>query len=161
MIEFTSRVGDTIDTQISNLSQACDTKHTPRLNMLRRLWSRIFYISVACIYISNILFNYFKMFVLFVFISAAFAASNSTEELLFKCPPSKSWLINVIVGLVALILILLGAKHETVKALLGPRFSWLVQWRRPVLSRSSETSSSDDSKTDCSISENSKSIHFA
>ena len=80
---------------------------------------------------------------------------------LFKCPPSKGWLINVIVCLIALILILLAAKHETVKALLGPKFSRLVQWRRPILSRSSETSSSDDSKTDCSISENSKSIHFA
>ena len=80
---------------------------------------------------------------------------------LFKCPPTKSWIINVIVCLVALLLILLGVKHETVKALLGPKFSWLVHWRRPVLSRSSETSSSDDSKTDCTVSENSKSLHFA
>ena len=103
------------------------------------------------------------MFVLFVFITAVFAASNVADQpkKLFKCPPSKSWLINVIVGLVALVLILLGAKHETVKALLGPRFSWLIQWRREVLSRGSETSSPDDSKTDCTVSENSKSLHFA
>ena len=129
--------------------------------MLRRLWSRI--CNIACIYISKILFNYFKMFVLFVFITAVFAVSNVTDqpETLFKCPPSKSWLINVIVGLVALVLILLGAKHETVKALLGPRFSWIIQWRRQILSRGSETSSSDDSKTDCTVSENSKSLNFA
>ena len=34
---------------------------------------------------------------------------------LFKCAPSKSWLINVIVGLIALILISLGVKHDAVK----------------------------------------------
>ena len=103
------------------------------------------------------------MFVLFVFITAVFAVSNVTDqpETLFKCPPSKSWLINVIVGLVALVLILLGVKHETIKALLGPRFSWIIQWRRQILSRGSETLSSDDSKTDCTVSENSKSLHFA
>ena len=80
---------------------------------------------------------------------------------LFKCPPSKGWLINVIVCLIALLSILLAAKHETVKALLGPKISWLVQWRRSILSRSSETASTDDSKADCSISENAKSIYFA
>ena len=103
------------------------------------------------------------MFVLLVFTIAASLASafNSTDapEELFKCPPSKSWLINIIVCLFALILVLLGVKHETVKAVLGPNFSWLVRRRGAVLSRSDKTSSSDDSETGSSVSENTKSLH--
>lgn len=78
---------------------------------------------------------------------------------LFKCSPSKSWVINVIVGLVALILIVLGVKHESVKALLGPKVSRIIQRGRTLLSRSSKTASSDDSQTDYTISKDSESLH--
>lgn len=79
---------------------------------------------------------------------------------LFKCPPSKSWIINVIVCLIALILVLLGVKHGTIKALLGPEVSWIIRWSRTLLPRSSQTISSDDSETDQAISQDSESLYL-
>ena len=78
----------------------------------------------------------------------------------FKCPPSKDWIINItLAGLVILILILLGVKHESIEALLGPKISRVIRWSRALLSRSSQTVSSDNSEEDYTIPQVSECLH--
>lgn len=68
---------------------------------------------------------------------------------LFKCPPSNSWLINIlIVGLIGLILTLLGVKHESIRTLLGPNISGII-WRiGQILPRSEEETPPSESEED-------------
>ena len=78
----------------------------------------------------------------------------------FKCLPSKDWIINMlIIGIVVLLLILFGVRHESIKVILGPKISWIIWWVRKVLSRSEEEAPSSNQDSNWEISEISERLH--
>lgn len=81
-------------------------------------------------------------------------------EEVFKCLPSKDWIINMlIVGIAVLLVILFGVQHESIKVILGPKISWIIWWVRKVLSRSEEEAPSSNQDSNWEISEISERLH--
>ena len=60
------------------------------------------------------------------------------ETLTYKCEPRTNWVLicGLTLAIGSVIFLLLHYKNESIKAVLGSTLSWLVQWRRQVLSRS-------------------------
>ena len=81
-------------------------------------------------------------------------------ENVFKCPPSKDWIINIlIVVLVVLLVTLFGVQHESIKVILGPKISGIV-WRvRNFLSRSEEDISPCNSNSNWQVPEVAERLH--
>jgi len=88
------------------------------------------------------------------------AINEENPKEVFKCLPSKEWIIKVLsVVIVALLGMLLGVQHESIKIILGPKISRIV-WRvRKILSRSEEEISSCNSNTNSEISEIAERLH--
>ena len=101
--------------------------------------------------------------VLFVFTTTTTPVTgNFSETFLRNCLPSKDWLIDILIVLVLILFFLLvGAKHELVRALLGPELSRIVQGCRTVLFRSQEFVAQSDSQGDSTVSKNSGCLHTA
>jgi hypothetical protein len=84
--------------------------------------------------------------------------TNRPEEVklekLFKCLPSKDWIINMLaVGIIVLLAILFGVHHESIKIIFGPKISGIV-WRiRKILSRGEKETSSSYQKSNWEIPE--------
>ena len=81
-------------------------------------------------------------------------------EDVYKCLPSSSWKMYMLtVLIVALVLTLLGVKHEFIKTLLGPTISGFIQRTRSLLSGGFEAVSRDNSETDSDVPEDPRRIH--
>ena len=93
--------------------------------------------------------------------STAIPASHNESIIdLAKCLPSKDWLIEVLLSLtLILFMLLIGVKHEFIRALLRPEFSRFLERTRKVLSRSSEGTPHSDTQADSEIPENSRRLH--
>ena len=83
-------------------------------------------------------------------------------EDVYKCPPSKLWIIYLmVIIIVALVASLLGMKHELIKTLLGPKISWIIQRCRAFLPGGFEIVSTDNPETDSHLPENQRYLHIA
>ena len=86
---------------------------------------------------------------------------ESTEEL-FKCPLLNKWLQDsLITVIVVMVLILIGVKNESIRALLGPKVSGIV-WRcQQILSRSEEAVPKSETKRYHQLLKGTESVHSA
>ena len=88
---------------------------------------------------------------------------NKTEiENLYKCPQSealKSYMLMVLI--IAFFLSLLGLKHEFIKAIFGPKISWIIQRTRTLLSGGLEGVSTDNSERSSRVPREPRCIHVA
>ena len=92
-------------------------------------------------------------------VSAGTLISVELAQKVFKCPMLvEDSLITVIV---VLILALVGVKNESIRAILGPRVSWIFWGCQQILSRSQETTSKRDSDRYSQFSKDSESVHLA
>ena len=81
-------------------------------------------------------------------------------ENVYKCPPPEEWKLYVLLTIiVALILSLLGVKHELIQAIFGPKISRVIQRIRALLSGSFEVGSTDNSETDSDVPEKPRRLH--
>jgi len=84
--------------------------------------------------------------------------NESVVEDVYKCLPSKEWLIYLLtVGLILQTLLIFSIKHGSIKTILGPKFSGIIRWIEVVLCK--KETSINDSEGSWTISEISKSLH--
>lgn len=85
------------------------------------------------------------------------------ETLSYKCEPQSNLILicTVALSVVTIILLILYAKYESLKALLGSTLPWFIQWCRQILSGSEESSTECDEEEYSTITSESGSIQFA
>lgn len=85
------------------------------------------------------------------------------ETLSYKCEPQSNLILIciVVLSVVTVIFLILYAKYESLKTLLGSTLPWFIQWCRQVLSGSEESSTECDEEEYSTITSESGSIQFA
>ena len=84
------------------------------------------------------------------------------EPLTYKCKRPSKWLLicAITISISVVSFLLLYIKNESIKAVLGPAISWLIQWRRQILFGSKESIPQSDEEESFTGSEQIGSIYI-